>query len=261
MQLTRNFAIGNAWINPVSGLLPANPTPQQLSTIQDISIDWAGKGVELRGQLLYAIDARLADVSVKGKFSVGQYSLDFLNNIFFAGTQSTGMTGEDTIVADESHNVPSASLSQTITISGVTEDLGVSYQSNGSNFDRVASSPAAGQYTFSTTTAPGSGTWVFAAADIALPIYLSYVLPGAGATLQNPNNLQGYSPNFELVSWNPVGGNAPSTAYNGLRLFNCVATGIKPYTYKRDGFNLVEVDFLAYCPTGKVVAELIQTNF
>ena len=84
MQLTRNFAIGHVFFNPVAGLLPANAAPQELNTIQDIAVDWSGKGVELRGQNLYAIDARLADVSVKVKFQVGQYSLDMLNVLFFA---------------------------------------------------------------------------------------------------------------------------------------------------------------------------------
>jgi len=260
MQLTRNFAIGNVFLNPVSGLLPADAAPQQLNTIQDISIDWAGKGVELRGQLLYAIDARLADISLKGKFTVGQYSLDMLNVLFFAGTIAQGAS-EDTVVPDSSQIVPPASISFALKIAGVTEDLGVSYQSNGSNFDRVTTGVAQGQYIFSTTTNPGFGTWTFASADAGAEIFVSYIVPGTAAALSIPNNLQGYSPNFELVGWNPVGGQAPSTAFNGFRVFNCVATGMKPITYKRDGFNMVEVDFLAYCPTGQSVAELIQTNF
>ncbi len=258
MQLTRNFAIGNVFFNPVGGLLPANAAPQQLNTIQDIQVDWSGKGVELRGQLLYAIDARLADVSVKVKFQVGQYSLDMLNVLFFAGTLASGAS-QDTIVPDEAYSVPSVSLSSQLTITGATEDLGVSLASNGSNFDRVLTSPATGQYTFALSA--GNGVYTFAAADAGLAILVSYVVPGTAAALQVPNNLQGYSPNFELVGWNPVGGNAPATAYNGFRIFNCVATGLKPLAYKRDGFNMVEVDGLAYCPTGQNVAELIQTNF
>lgn len=260
MQLTRNFAIGNVFLNPVSGLLPADAAPQQLNTIQDISIDWAGKGVELRGQLLYAIDARLADVSLKGKFTVGQYSLDMLNVLFFAGTLAEGST-QDTVVPDSPQVIPNTSLSFAVKIAGATEDLGVSYQSNGSNFDRVSVGPSTGQYTFSTSTNPGYGTWTFNSAEDGVNIFISYIVPGTAATLSIPNNLQGYSPNFELVGWNPVGGQAPSTAYNGFRVFNCVATGMKPITYKRDGFNMVEVDFLAYCPTGQSVAELIQTNY
>ena len=261
MQFTRNFGIGNVFLNPVGGLLPANAAPQQLSTIQDIAIDWSGKGVELRGQFLYAIDARLADVSLKVKFQVGQYTLDELNVLFFAGTLSTGAS-QDTVVPDEAHTVPPSSVSNKLIISGATEDLGVSLQSNGSNFDRVSSgSPAAGQYKFSLTDTPGSGVWQFNDTDAASPIFVSYVVPGTAAALSIPNNLQGYSPNFELVGWNPVGGDAPASAFNGFRIFNVVATGLKPLTYKRDGFNMVEVDGLAYCPTGQAVGELIQTNF
>jgi len=259
MQLTREFGIGNWFINPTSGLLAPNPTPLQLNTLQDLNVEFSGKGVELRGQLLYAVDARLADISVKGKFKLGQWSLDQFNQMYFAGTLATGNSGEDNIFPDVPEVVPPSSVSHILTITGVVEDLGVSYASNGSNFDRVTTAPTQGQYEFAVVG--GNGQWTFSAADTGTAILVSYVGQGAAATLQIPNNLQGQSPNLELVGWNPVGGQAPSTAFNGIRLYNVVVTGVKPKELKRDGFNLTEVDFMAFCPTGSSVAELIQTQF
>ena len=71
MQLVDSFAIGNVFINPNSGLLPANPTPFELKTITEITLDYKGKHVPLRGQYLVPVDARIADVEFTGKFTIG----------------------------------------------------------------------------------------------------------------------------------------------------------------------------------------------
>jgi hypothetical protein len=251
-QLTKNFAIGNAFINPVGGLLPVNASPFQLNTIQDISVEFTGKVEELRGQLLYAVDARLTDVGVKGKFTVGQWSLDQLNNLFFAGVISDTADGVDNIVPDEAHTVP-LSAPYTIDVTdeaGWSEDLGVSYAANAQSFDRVTPS-IAGQYTVA------AGAYTFDIADAGAQVLISYVnATGSGSSLYVPNNLQGQSPSFEFVVWNPIGGGV--AGYNGIRLYNCVAQGVKPLTAKNNKFSMNEVDFMAYCPSGDYVGELIR---
>jgi hypothetical protein len=248
--LTKNFAIGYAFVNPNAGLLPTNASPSQLNTIQEASVEFTGKIEELRGQLLYAVDARLTDVTCKGKFSTGQWTLEQLNNVFYAGTLST--SDVDNIVPDEASTVPSSSP-YTITVtegSGFVEDLGVQYADNAQSFDRVTPT-AAGEYSVGS-----GGTYTFGVADAGADVLISYIATGTGSSIQATNNLQGQSPQFEFAVWNPIGGGV--TGYNGIRVLACVANGIKPLTAKRNGFAMWEVDWTAFCPTGSYVAELIR---
>jgi len=262
-QLTDSFAIGNVYFNPNSGLLPANPTPQELKTITEITLDYKGKNVELRGQYLVPVDARMADVSITGKFTVGTWNLNQLNQLLFAGTVNT--SNVDRINADEPQSVPGPSGPYTVQVAnhaGFMEDLGVSYQSNSGQFQKIAGAtgptgltgpgvykvdPTTGTYTFSGVTG----------ADASAGVFISYVDDGGvGASLTIPNNLQGQSPQFELVALIP---GQTAAGFVGYRFYACRATGMKILTGKNNDFQKVEVDFAVYCPIGANVGELIQT--
>jgi hypothetical protein len=256
MQLVDSFAIGNIFINPNAGLLPSGATPFELKTITEITLDYKGKNVELRGQYLVPVDARMADVSFTGKFTVGTFNLNQLNNILFAGSLNTATP--DNIVPDEAGTVPAISGPHTIQVAGhatFIEDLGVSYASNSGQFERVNSVTQAGQYSVDVST----GTYTFDVADASAKVLISYVnTVTTGAALTIPNNLQGQSPQFELAAWIPA--SAGSTAgFNGYRFFACRATGAKILSGKNADFNKVEVDFAVYCPVNANVGELIQT--
>src|SRR5271168_2990244 len=110
MLYTPKFAIGNIFVYPNGGLQPSGAegtSGTELEVVQDFSVEFTGKGVELRGQQLYAIDARVTDISGKGKFKVGEWNLEQINNLFFAGTVTSGTTNEQ-VYADESHVIPSS---------------------------------------------------------------------------------------------------------------------------------------------------------
>jgi len=258
-QLTDAFAIGSVWFNPTGGLLPANPTPQELKTIQEISVDWKGKNVELRGQYLVPVDARIADVSITGKFTVGTYNLNQLNQLLFAGVLTTSASAIDRINADEAHTITEAGSPPTVNTITVTnsatftEDLGVSLGTSSAQFVRVASSPSQGQYSVA------AGVYTFNIADVGSAVVISYVdNGGAGASLALPNNLQGQSPIFELDALIPA--QDAAAGFMGYRFYNCRATGMKLLTGKNNDFQKVEVDFSVFCPIGQNVGELIQTN-
>jgi len=255
MQLVDSFGIGNIFVNPNSGLLPTGATPFELKTISEISLDYKGKAVELRGQYLVPVDARIADVSFTGKFTIGTYSLNQLNNILFAGTLNVATP--DNIVPDEAHTVPATST-YTITVSGAStfiEDLGVSYALTSGQFERVNSVTQAGQYSVNTST----GVYTFDVADASAAVQISYVNTlTTGASLSIPNNLQGQSPQFELAAWIPASAGA-TAGFNGYRFFACRATGAKILSGKNNDFNKIEVDFAVYCPVNANVGELIQT--
>ena len=255
MRLQDNFAIGNVFINPNNGLLPENPTPFELKTITEISIDYKGKNVELRGQYLVPVDARMADVSITGKFTVGTYNLNQLNNLLFAGTLNTSsITG---IVADEPHTIPTTGP-YTVQVAGFAsfiQDLGLSYQNSSGQFEEVGTFTQAGQYQVNS----GTGEYTFDAADAGGFVFISYVdSDGTGAYLTIPNNLQGQSPQFELTALIP--GSTDGTAgAMGYVFYNCRASGVKLLAGKNNDFNKVEVDFSVYCPINQNVGEIIQT--
>lgn len=257
MQLTDSFAIGHVYINPTAGLLPANPTPFELETITEISLDYKGKNVELRGQYLVPVDARMADVSISGKFTIGTWNLNQLNNLLFAGTLN--IADVDRINADEFHNPgalsPPEYTFQVTNYASFTEDLGLSYALGatqpGSQLERVESVEEIGQYSYDAET----GTYTVYTGDSG-PFNVSYIdNNGVGASLSIPNNLQGQSPQFEFVALNSGSG----SGFVGYRFYNCRATGAKLLTGKNNDFNKIEIDFSVYCPVGQNVGELIQT--
>jgi hypothetical protein len=250
MLFTPKFAIGHLYVYPNGGLQPTNASGTELQVIQDFSVDFAGKAVELRGQFLYPIDARVADISLKGKFKVGEWSLEQLNNIFFAGTVTTGSI-TDQVYADELYTVP-ASAPYTVTVTnaaGFVQPLSVALASNYSNLDEVATSPAAGQY-----TASAGGAFGFNVAQAGQQVLISYLAGGTGAQLSVPNNLQGQSPVVGIAGYNAADG-------NGFLFPNCRVSGIKPIDLKNNAYAMNEVDFQVYCPTGQAVCQILQTNY
>jgi hypothetical protein len=254
MLLTPKFGIGHVFVAPNGGLQPSGASGTELSTIQDFSVDFSGKEVELRGQFLYPVDARVADISLKGKFKVGEWSLEQLSNLFIAGTLNTS---PEQIVADEAGtpmgagSPPSAPYSYTVTKnpSSVSQILTIAYASNGSNLDEVGTNPPtlAGTYYVST-----GGEIIFSAGDALVPMLFSYVTTGGtGASLSIGNNLQGQSPIVSIAGVNAADG-------SGWLFPNCRVTGIKPLDLKNNAYAMNEVSFSVFCPAGQAVGQLFQ---
>lgn len=251
MLYTPKFAIGNIYVYPNGGLQPTNASGTELEVVQDFSVEFTGKGVELRGQQLYAIDARVTDISGKGKFKVGEWNLEQINNLFFAGTITEGATNEQ-VYADESHVIPSSNpLTITVTNStGFVQPLAV-LQAVGSsltNFDEVTVLSGANQYTVS------GATFSFDAANAGQTVLISYVANGTNASLNIPNNLQGQSPVVGIAGYNAADG-------NGWFFPFCRVTGVKPLDLTMNKYAMNEVDFQVYAPLGQPVGQIIQSNY
>jgi hypothetical protein len=251
MLYTFKFAIGRGWATPNGGLQPTNASGTELQTIHNFSIDFAGKGVDQRGQFLYAQDARVADIEAKGKFEVGGWNLEQLNNLFYAGTVTE--TGNVIPYGDELHTIPSSGP-YTVTVTntpGFVQPLTVAYASTLSNFDEVTAGPTAGQYTCNDT----SGQFTFSSADAGEQVLISYVASGTGAALAIPNNLQGQSPVVQLTFVNPADG-------SGIIIPSCRVNSIKPVDLKNNAYDNMQVEFMAFCPFGQTsIATLLQLTF
>lgn len=251
MLFTPKFAIGHIFVYPNGGLQPTNASGTELAVIQDFSTEFTGKGVELRGQFLYPIDARVTDISGKGKFKVGEWNLEQLNNLFYAGTITEGMSNEQ-IYADEAHTIPS-STPYTVTVTntaGFVQVLSVAYASTQSNLDEVSAGPIQGQYSVNDAT----GVLTFAAADAGEAVVISYVANGSNASLSIPNNLQGQSPVVGIAGFNAADG-------NGFLFSYCRVTGIKPLELSMNKYAMNEVDFQLYAPYGQPLGQILQANY
>jgi hypothetical protein len=257
MLYTPKFAIGNIFVYPNGGLQPSGSegtSGTELEVIQDFSVEFAGKGVELRGQQLYPIDARVTDISGKGKFKVGEWSLEQINNLFFAGTVTTSnTTGNEQVYADESHVVPSSNpLTVAVTnATGFVQPLTV-LQIQGTSYtslDEVTVLSGPGQY-----TCTSGGTFAFDAAQAGQTVLISYLSGGANASLNIPNNLQGQSPVVGIAGYNAADG-------NGFFFPYCRVTGVKPLELTMNKYAMNEVDFQVFAPLGQPVGQIIQSSY
>lgn len=253
MLLTPKVAIGHVYVYPNGGLQPAGASGTELSTIQDFSVDFAGKDIELRGQFLYAVDARVVDISLKGKFKVGQWSIEQLNNLFWAGTLNLEPTQiiPDELGTPSNMSSPPSASSYTLAVNPteVSQVITVAYASNGSNLDEVYETPTeVGTY----QVAPdGVINFVESGGD-DVPMLFSYETSGGtGASVSIPNNLQGQSPVVSIAGVNGADG-------NGWLFPNCRVTSIKPLDLKSNAYAMNEVAFTVYCPSGQPVGQIFQ---
>lgn len=198
MQLA--FASGAAWGIP-SG---ANPTPSRLRQLQDWSLDFTRTTKQLYSlnQMPNAIG--VATMQIKGKAKLAQLSGRMANDLFFNGTSATGQT--ITQINEGPTAIPTTPFQITVANGATwTQDLGVINSATGVPFTRVASAPAAGQYTVA-----AGGVYTFASADnvsaISVKISYNWTTTG-GQTVTVANQAMGIGPTFKSVL---------STTYNGL---------------------------------------------
>jgi hypothetical protein len=197
MQLS--FASGAAWGIP-SG---SNPTPSRLRQLQDWSLDFTRTTKQLYSlnQMPNAIG--VATMQIKGKAKLAQLSGRMANDLFFSGTSAVGQTS--TQINEGPTPIPTTPFQITVVNAATwTQDLGVINSATGVPMTRVASAPAAGQYSVAL------GVYTFASADnvsgVSVKISYNWTTTG-GQTVTVPNQAMGIGATFKSVL---------STTYNGL---------------------------------------------
>jgi hypothetical protein len=251
-----DFGAGVLFVNPNAGNLAANPTPGQVLTLQDVSIDISQDLKELRGATKWPEDIAPADMKGSGKFGTGRIDQQVFNNIFFANASTTGIVQA---VQGEAGTIPSPSGPYTITVvnsANFAEDFGVQYASGtggagAGRLTRVASGPTQGQYSVA------SGVYTFAAADAGTAVLISYSFTAAavGTTVSVINENMGFGPQFELFLMRPYQQiTISSKVYTGgLRLYCCRASKLGQEK-KRDGYTIPALEFQYFAnPVGKVM--------
>jgi hypothetical protein len=100
------FGIGGMYGNPNGGNLATPTGPQRFGTIQDVSVEFDQKLVDLMGQNKFPDDTAPSDMKVSGKGGFGAIEVEIYNALFFADTV---VTGSNQVSQDESYTVAAAS--------------------------------------------------------------------------------------------------------------------------------------------------------
>lgn len=100
------FGIGGMYANPNGGNLATPSGPQRFGTIQDVSVEFDQKLVELMGQNKMPDDVAPSDMKISGKGGFGNIEIGIYNSLFFADTITAGT---NQVSEDEPYTIVSAS--------------------------------------------------------------------------------------------------------------------------------------------------------
>jgi hypothetical protein len=237
----QNFGTGTLWgaaTQDAFGATIANPSPAKFGILQDVSVEFDRDIKELYGQLAFpvAVAGSKMKIAIKAKFA--QILGRIFNDMFFgqgmtAGTQTSAV--EDLTGTA----IPTTPFQITVTPPNAgtyLRDLGV-LNAAGVPLQRVASAPAAGQYSLA------GAVYTFAAADVGLVVYTSYAYTFAlvsAKAVTLTNIAMGTVPIFGIDLPCKYNG---KTAY--FRLSNCVAKKLT-FDPKQDDFTMVDMDIVAF---------------
>jgi len=218
-----------------SGVATALAQPIQLGTLQDVSLDISFDTKELHGAKSFALAIGRGKGKIAGKAKLANIDGDLMSKIFFGRTPETvarGMSPNELHTADVSVVVVPPST-------GVfAKDMGVVIASSGVAMVRVASAPAAGEY-----SVDAAGEYVFsaadAAADVAVRISYEFTKSTGGKVLRISNELMGTAPFFSFTL---------RSAYQGreiLLTLNKVISNKLAVPFKNDDFSMADIEFSA----------------
>ena len=244
------------WFN--SGLLTlvdaaaAIPTPVEIGTLTDISIDFSGARKDFNGPYQYPVSAARGDASIVCKAKFGGIKSKIYSDLFFGTTPVTGLIGNS---IRESHAIPSGHIITPTQIkTGQTFDtnlgaLLVATDGSVATMTRVSTVPTTGQYSLDET----SGIYTFAVADIGklvLITYLYLVTAGPGVIVPIENKLMGDVPKFRAILTGKFEGKAAL-----MDLYNCISDKLNLATKKGDYAN-PEMDFAAISNPAGIIGRL-----
>ncbi len=228
--------------NPVS-----NATPVMFGTVQETSLDITFEQKELYGSnSQFPLAVGNGKAKVTGKAKLGSINGDLLSNLFFGQSSTYGLTS---VNYDTVGSTVPAATPFTITVTPPNSgtfgtDLGVILASTGIALEKVASAPAAGQYSES------AGVYTFNAAQASALVYINYSYTATSTTAKSSTIVtkpMGYAPSFRLDLYIPYSGKQFVCT-----LYNCISNKFAIQT-KLDDFNYPEIDFVAFAGSNNEV--------
>lgn len=225
-----------ALIGTIAGV--ANPTPRQFAVLQEAGVEFTFNVKELMGQYQFPVAVARGAGKISGKAKFANFNAGAINELFFNGTTATG---ESKVAFNEAGTPTSNSLTSANSATWA-EDLGVFNRNAGRFMERVASAPAAGQYSVS------AGVYTFAAGDSNPPVYLTYryttsTAPGKVVTITN--QLLGIQPVFSTVLTTQFTHSDGVTRQLNLKLNACISSKFT-FNTKLEDFIIPDFDFMAF---------------
>ena len=186
------FGSGSLVCTPFGANAAANPTPMQLATLQECTIDISANQKELYGKAQFpvAIARTTGKVTIKAKFA--DVKAKVLNDLFWGAAVSAGTKIG---VIDEAHTPASGSVAITPPTSGTfADDFGVRDAVTGAQLTLASSAPPVGSYSVN------AGTYTFNASDTTGKlISYSYTMTTAGTKSNVTNKPMGAMPVFQAA--------------------------------------------------------------
>jgi len=236
-----NFGAGKLIAVPTNladGTAIANPTPVILGTMQDINVDLSVEMKSLYGSKRYPIATGQGKGKIEIKAKYAEINGDILGSLFFGKASTAGIKAA---VFDAANTIPTTPFQVTIAPPGsgtFVADLGVVFTATGVQLTRVASAPAASQYSVNA----GTGVYTFNTADSTKAVQISYEYSAAsgGNVWTITNEIMGYTPSFTLLLQN---------GYDGKNLvckLNRAVSGKLGLPLKSDDFAIYDFEAEAF---------------
>jgi hypothetical protein len=215
-----------------------NATPMNFGLVQEVTIEETATIKELTGQFQRPVAIARGTIKTSGKAKVARISGLAFANLFYGVTPSPGQLATSfaeagAIPASTPFNYTAANAATFV------DDGGVLFAATGLPLTKVASSPAAGQYSVT------SGVYSFNSADAGKAILVSYTytVGGSGQKFTVSNQLLGVTPTFQALFYTTFQGQAVS-----LKLNNCTSKKLSFQT-KLEDFTIPEFDFSCFADT------------
>lgn len=248
------FGAGEMFAVPLTdstGATVSNPTPVKLLDLQSAKFEVSGESKSLHGQYQLPVASARGKASISLNIKMARVFARAWNTLFFGQTLTAGLIGIRSDVTGATIPGTPYTITPTVPNSGTwASDLGV-LDSNGVPMQRVASAPAAGQYSVA------AGVYTFASADTTKTVYISfrYTATVAGAQkLAIYNELMGYAPTMRIEMMASYKGKMET-----LIIHDCTAPKLS-IELKNEDFSVPEFELIANAPAAGPAYELSFTE-
>jgi len=213
----------------------ANATPVNFGLVQEVTLDETASVKELFGQFQRPLALARGTIKTSGKAKVARISGLAFANLYYGATPVAGQTATSFAEA----GTVAASSPYVVTVANAATfvgDEGVVYAASGLPLTKVATSPAAGQYSVA------AGVYTFDATDAgkAVLVTYTYTLTTGGQKFTIANQLLGTTPTFQALFYTTFQGQSVTLSLN-----NCTSSKLS-FGTKLEDFVLPEFDFACF---------------
>lgn len=224
-------------------------TGRVFGILQNGSVDFSATNKQLFGTYQFPVAVGRGTAKISGKAAFAQIYPEIYNDLFFRGTQASGVTR---IATDELCLVGTPHTTHTTVVANAgafVQDLGVKGD-DGNYLNKVGATPAVGEYTVS------AGTYTFNTGDThaadgdTVQISYEYTVSATGSTITITNPLLGTAPAFELRLQQTY---LAQTLY--IKLNRAISSKLS-FATKLEDFTIPEFDFDAFADATNVIGKI-----